>query len=112
MGTPRMTLQTQLVLRVFLSEPSQPRYGLELCDLVGLPSGTLYPILARLEAVGWLESRWEDAAEITDGRARRRFYELTKDGAEAARSALNRSYRAGRTPRTGWTPVPDIGAVT
>jgi PadR family transcriptional regulator PadR len=79
----RMTLQTQLVLRALLDEPAQQRYGLELCDLVGLPSGTIYPILARLERVSWVDSAWEDpAAHEQAGRPRRRFYRLTPDGAD------------------------------
>src|ERR1700730_9970983 len=98
---PRMTLQTQLVLRAFLSEPGQQRYGLELCDLVGLPSGTIYPILARLEQVGWLESGWESVALIRDGRPRRRFYWLTRDSAEEVRDALARTHRVGKRPRAG-----------
>ena len=46
---PRMTLQTQLVLRVMLAEPAAEHYGLQLCEETGLPSGTIYPIVARLE---------------------------------------------------------------
>ncbi|MFJ5273794.1 PadR family transcriptional regulator [Streptomyces sp. NPDC088358] len=57
-----MTLQTQLVLRALLENPAKQRYGLELCDLAGPPSGTIYPILARLEQIGWLDSSWEDPA--------------------------------------------------
>lgn len=110
---PRMTLQTQLVLRAFLADPTQSRYGLELCDLVGLPSGTMYPILARLERVGWLDSDWEDAVLITDGRPRRRFYRITEDGAEQARDALARTPRAGQRTRAGWTATdPTLGTVT
>lgn len=103
MGTPRMTLQTQLVLRAFLEDPARERYGLELCDLAGLPSGTIYPILARLEGVGWVASTWEDpAVHESAGRPRRRFYQLTQDGAEQARNALARSYRSARQPVAGW----------
>ncbi|MGH3897746.1 MAG: PadR family transcriptional regulator [Pseudonocardiaceae bacterium] len=86
-----MTLQTQLVLRALLDEPSKERYGLELCDLVGLPSGTIYPILARLEQVGWVDSAWEDpAAHEAARRPRRRFYRLTPDGAMTDPVALIR----------------------
>ena len=93
---PRMTLQTQLVLRAFLHEPAQERYGLRLCEETGLPSGTIYPIVARLEQAGWVESRWEDPREhITEGRPRRRYYRLTDDGAEQARVALARVRRPG-----------------
>ncbi|WP_406464547.1 helix-turn-helix transcriptional regulator [Streptomyces sp. NBC_01622] len=103
MGTPRMTLQTQLVLRALLEDPARQRYGLELCELAGLPSGTIYPILARLEQVGWLESSWEDpAVHEAEGRPRRRFYGITQDGAEAAREALARAYRSRKQPLPGW----------
>lgn len=107
----RMTLQTQLVLRALLDEPSKERYGLELCDLVGLPSGTIYPILARLEQVGWVHSTWEDpVAHEAARRPRRRFYRLTSDGAEHARGALARAYRPRTQPSLGWNLAqPDAG---
>jgi PadR family transcriptional regulator, regulatory protein PadR len=99
----RMTLQTQLVLRALLDEPAQQRYGLELCDLVGLPSGTIYPILARLERVGWVDSAWEDpAAHEQAGRPRRRFYRFTPDGADQARVALARAHQPRTRPSVGW----------
>ena len=55
-----MTLPTQLVLRVLLAEPTREMYGLQIGQAAELPSGTVHPILARLEGCGWLESRWED----------------------------------------------------
>jgi PadR family transcriptional regulator PadR len=85
---PRMTLSTQLVLRAMLAEPTREMYGLEICEAAGLPSGTIHPILARLEGLGWLESRWEDASPQEEGRPRRRYYYWSKDGAERARIAL------------------------
>jgi len=51
----------------------------------GLPSGTLYPILVRLERAGWVESRWERTDPVADGRPNRRYYQLTAEGAVAAR---------------------------
>jgi DNA-binding PadR family transcriptional regulator len=83
-----MTIPTQLVLRAMLAEPTQEMYGLQICEAAGLPSGTIHPILARLEGLGWLESRWEDANPAEEGRPRRRYYKLTEDGAERARIAL------------------------
>ncbi|WRZ88381.1 PadR family transcriptional regulator [Streptomyces sp. NBC_01007] len=62
MATLRMTPQTQLVLRALPEDPARRRYGLELCELAGLPSGTVYPILARLGQAGWVDSTWEDPA--------------------------------------------------
>src|ERR1022692_358393 len=89
---PRMTLPTQLVLRVLLTEPTKEMYGLQICAEAGLPSGTIHPILARLEGLGWLESNWEDAAGAHgEGRPRRRYYRLTANGAECARIALARA---------------------
>lgn len=85
---PRMTLSTQLVLRAMLVEPTREMYGLEICEAAGLPSGTIHPILARFEKLGWLESRWEDISPHEEGRPRRRYYSLTEDGAERARVAL------------------------
>jgi len=91
----RMTLQTQLVLRAMLAEPAAESYGLQLCAETGLPAGTIYPILARLEQAGWVRSNWEDpCAHVAEGRPRRRYYLLTSDGAEQARSAIERADRA------------------
>jgi PadR family transcriptional regulator PadR len=85
---PRMTIQVQLVLRAMLGEPTREMYGLQICQQAGLPSGTIHPILARLEALGWLQSHWENADPQEEGRPRRRYYKLTEDGAERARIAL------------------------
>jgi PadR family transcriptional regulator PadR len=108
---PRMTLQTQLVLRALLAEPDAQRYGLQLCEETGLPSGTIYPIVARLEQLGWVESSWEDPHEhVAAGRPRRRYYRLTKEGAQQARDALARAYRprntSGLGPVVTWPDVP------
>ncbi len=94
---PKMTIPTQLVLRALLEDPASERYGLELCDLAGLPSGTIHPILARLENAGWLSSRWEDMEPREQGRPRRRYYRLTPDGLALARDGLARSYTAARS---------------
>ncbi|MFY1587322.1 PadR family transcriptional regulator [Micromonospora sp. WMMD734] len=45
-----------------------------------LPSGTLYPVLARMEAEGWLVSEREPAKAHGEGRPRRRYYTLTELG--------------------------------
>jgi DNA-binding PadR family transcriptional regulator len=56
--------------------------------------GTLYKALSRLEEFGLLSSRWEEAPAV-DNRPRRRLYELTGAGAEAAEALVE----AGRAPR-------------
>jgi DNA-binding PadR family transcriptional regulator len=88
---PKMTIPVQLVLRAMLAEPTQEMYGLQVCQAAGLPSGTIHPILARLEGLGWLESHWEDAVPREEGRPRRRYYKLTEEGAARARIALARA---------------------
>jgi DNA-binding PadR family transcriptional regulator len=85
-----MTLPTQLVLRAMLDEPTQEMYGLQICQAAELPSGTIHPILARLEGCGWLESRWEDVDPRVEQRPRRRYYRFTPDGVELSRAALAR----------------------
>jgi PadR family transcriptional regulator, regulatory protein PadR len=87
-SAPRMTLPTQAVLRALLAEPSHAQYGLEICAQSGLASGTIHPILGRLESIEWIESHWEDVDPRQVGRPRRRYYRLTQRGAERARSAI------------------------
>jgi PadR family transcriptional regulator PadR len=84
----RMTLQTLAILRVLLDDPVGEHYGLEISKEAGLPGGSLYPILARLEREGWVTSDWEDLDEREAGRRRRRYYRLTTDGAAWAGQAL------------------------
>ncbi|MGP3913112.1 PadR family transcriptional regulator [Nonomuraea sp. 10N515B] len=108
---PRMTMPTQAVLRALLHDPGRERYGLELCELAGMPSGTLYPILARLEQIGWVESRWENPeTHVAEGRPRRRYYLITADGAEQARDAIARAYRSRRQPVPAWLPPPEVAS--
>ena len=96
-----MTLQVQLVLAEMLSEPAEQRYGLDLSGTTGLPSGTIYPILARLERIGWVESDWEDP-DIVEGRPRRRYYRLTREGAECADEALRAIQRTRKNAARAW----------
>jgi PadR family transcriptional regulator, regulatory protein PadR len=91
----RITLQTKLVLTELLG--GRPRHGLDICDRTALPGGTVYPILARLEQVGWAESRWEEPeVHEAERRPRRRYYWLTADGAKQATDALAATYRGGK----------------
>ena len=80
----RMSLQTLRVLEAFLEAPSDPFSGADLHQRYGMASGTLYPILLRLESAGWLNSRWESIDPSTEGRPRRRLYRLTSTGLKRA----------------------------
>ncbi|HLJ98830.1 MAG TPA: PadR family transcriptional regulator [Streptosporangiaceae bacterium] len=108
MRVPRMTLQVQLVLVEMLKDPAAPRYGLDLCAETGLPSGTIYPILARLERIGWVDSDWEHPeTHIAEGRPRRRYYQLTRDGAELGGEALQAIQRERKSAARAWhIPAP------
>ena len=92
-SSPRMTLATQHVLRVLLDDPGQWVYGLQIGESAGLPSGTIHPILARLESYGWVESTWEDIDPRREGRPARRYYRLTATGASRAQNALTAVHR-------------------
>ena len=84
----RMTVETLKVLGVFVQDPAEGRYGLELIRASGVQAGTLYPILTRLEKAGWLEGDWEDIDEAAEGRRARRYYTLTPLGLREAGAAL------------------------
>jgi|SRR5215469_12664332 len=85
----RLTPQLERVLSVFLEDPTVPRHGYDLMKAASLPSGTLYPMLARLEDEGLVSSKWGDAGP--NGRPPRRNYLLTPEGARVARQELAES---------------------
>ncbi len=67
------------------------RYGFDIMDASGLPGGTVYPALRRLESAGFVRSNWEsNANEKKAKRPRRRYYEVSGTGSEALSTALKR----------------------
>ena len=76
----RMSLQTLRVLEAFLENPAAELSGADVQKRGRLASGTLYPILLRLESAGWFTSRWEAVDPASVGRPRRRLYRLTSNG--------------------------------
>jgi len=80
---PRLSSQTIAVLAQFMARPRNELSGADIAKLAQLSSGTLYPILLRLEKIGWLESRWEVATPSELGRPRRRLYRITALGAKS-----------------------------
>lgn len=87
---PQMTLQTIQVLSALLASPQRELSGSQIRQAAELKSGTLYPILLRLEHAGLLESRWEVEDPKALGRPRRRYYRLTALGARYARPTLEK----------------------
>lgn len=91
MNTPRMSPETLLVLEAFAYRPLRWRYGYELSREAGLKSGTLYPILMRLERYKLLEAQW---VVTEDGVPPRHTYRLTPSGLECARTKIAEARRA------------------
>ena len=83
-----MSPETLLLLERFVERPADWRYGYELSRETGLKSGTLYPILMRLEKHSLLEARWVVTEE---GVPPRHTYRLTPNGLELARAKLAES---------------------
>ncbi|MET7773018.1 PadR family transcriptional regulator [Nocardia sp. NPDC005366] len=80
----RMTTSVASVLREFLEAPTEHQYGFDLMQRCGLSSGSLYPILARLEKAEWIVGRFEEIDPSKEGRRPRKYYTLTAAGARAA----------------------------
>src|SRR5487761_832840 len=81
-----MTAPLERVLRAFLDDPAVPRYGYDLMKAAGLKSGTLYPMLGRLEDDRLVTSTWETPQQ--DGQRPRKYYRLTGEGIRVARLEL------------------------
>lgn len=96
MGTVRLSRETLLLLERFVAQPTQWRYGYELSGETGLKSGTLYPILMRLEKHGLMEARW---VTTESGVPPRHTYRLTPSGLELARTKLAESGAAAFFPK-------------
>jgi PadR family transcriptional regulator PadR len=102
MGSTDMRITAQ-VLKVLgaLTSASDEISGADIARLTELPSGTLYPILMRLERSRWVESEWEDGDPRELGRPRRRLYRVTGLGAKSARAAFQEIKAAIGRPAWG-----------
>jgi DNA-binding PadR family transcriptional regulator len=83
-----LTYPTTLVLHALANGSC---HGFDVIDATGLASGTVYPILRRLEAEKLVSARWENVS-IARGEQRppRRYYELTAAGEEVLAKALEK----------------------
>jgi PadR family transcriptional regulator, regulatory protein PadR len=84
----KLTRPLERVLRVLVADPSARHYGYDLMKAAKLPSGTLYPMLARLQQQGLVDSEWEPQRQDAGGRPPRKYYRLTAEGARVARLEL------------------------
>ena len=93
---------------VLLAVSRNYRYGFDISDATGLPSGTVYPVLRRLEDAGLLRSQWEPAETAhAEQRPPRRYYTVTGSGATAVREAMSRYPTLDRAlDHAGTSPQP------
>ena len=100
-----MTYVTATILQAVASGY---RYGFDVIDATGLPGGTVYPALRRLEDAGHLSASWEkESIARAEPRPPRRYYEMTRAGRGALAAAAKRYRLAdqaalvkGRAPKT------------
>lgn len=97
----KLTGPLERVLRVFLADVSARRYGYDLMKAAKLPSGTLYPMLARLADQGLATSEWEAQPDDAAGRPPRKYYQLTGEGIRIARLELAHASSAARPAAHG-----------
>jgi PadR family transcriptional regulator PadR len=84
----KVTYPTTLVLHALAQGF---RHGFDMLDVTGLPSGTVYPILRRLEHEGLVTADWENVAIAREEqRPPRRYYEVTAAGHLLLKAALAR----------------------
>ncbi len=93
----KLSEQARLVLAALLVARKGWTHGYELCRQTGVKSGTLYPLLIRLEEQGYLEAEWRQASE--PGRPPRHAYRLTASGVALAYDNLPARPAVGRTGR-------------
>ena len=98
----RVTGPTLKVLSLFLERHPEPLSGADLINAKKLLSGTLYPILDRLSAVGILEGEWESGDPSALGRPLKKLYKLSGEGVLQA-SQIVQEYGVFVPARTtGW----------
>ena len=88
MSTPRLSHSAALILKTLSLGYC---FGFDVMEVTGLPSGTVYPALRRLERDELVVSKWEPEEEAASNqRPARRYYEVTREGKAAALAATQR----------------------
>jgi DNA-binding PadR family transcriptional regulator len=66
-------------------------YGFSIMEITGLPSGTVYPALRRLERDSLIRSQWEKQS-VADAALRppRKYYKITRPGLATLEAAQQR----------------------
>lgn len=88
MDTPRLSHSAALILKALSLGYC---FGFDVMEVTGLPSGTVYPALRRLERDALVQSEWESEEDAAAGqRPARRYYQITPPGKAAALAATER----------------------
>ena len=88
MGKGFLTYATAVILKAI---DNGYLYGFDIIDITGMPGGTVYPALRRLEESGHLTSKWEkQSIAQSEPRPQRKYYELTRSGRDALADAVKR----------------------
>ena len=105
MGKGFLTYSTAVILQAVANGYL---YGFDVIDITGLPGGTVYPALRRLEDAGYLSSTWEKTSIArAQPRPPRKYYDLTRAGHEALAEAVKRYRLLEQTrPIHARTPKP------
>ncbi|MCX7033913.1 MAG: PadR family transcriptional regulator [Arenimonas sp.] len=82
--TRALSPHARIVLAVLLEAGGEWSHGYELTRAADVKSGTLYPLLIRLEGQGYLEAEWQPPSQ--GGRPPRHAYRLTASGVRLARA--------------------------
>ncbi|MFJ2621281.1 PadR family transcriptional regulator [Glutamicibacter sp. NPDC087344] len=87
----RHTPATAAVIGVLMESPDAI-WGLQVVKATGLKTGTVYPILERLEDAGWITSEWD--TDLTRKGPRRRYFKL-----DAAAVPYAQEYISSQQPK-------------
>ena len=72
-------------------------YGFDIMDATGLPSGTVYPALRRMETEGLIGSQWESEKKaVSEQRPPRKYYRVTRTGAQVLEQSQKRYPLVGK----------------
>lgn len=104
---PHLTHKMLTVLQYLQTATTPDTSGAAIEKATRVGTASLYPILAQLESVGWVNGEWEVLAEGEPVRPRRRYYHLTPTGRRAAHEAL-----AARDAGTSAAGLPGFAALS
>lgn len=104
-----MSGPVERVLVALVADPTRDQHGAELLGTTGLSASRVYPVLARLESMQWLDSGWEPPTGREQGWSRRRYYRLSARGLAMARGALASARASPSVPVNRMRPTGETG---